>query len=325
MIASLQVVAGLILLFFGAEIMVRGSVAVARAFRISPHMIGLTVIAFGTSSPELFVSLKAALHGSPGIAVGNVVGSNIANILLMIGLVGLVAPFSCSGRGCRRDGSFLLLATAILVALTFAGTIERWHGVGMLGLLVLYLGYCYRDDRKGDPEESLMAKEAAEFETELPTARATVYCLGGMAGVLLGAHLLVDGAIVMARLLEISEAVIGITMVAIGTSLPELATTIVAAWRKHSDVAIGNIIGSNIFNTLGVLGVVSTVVPLDIPPEITVANIWLMVAVTVAFVLLTLTRKNLGRAVAITFFLAYAAFISSQFGAPMQAIAVSGQ
>ncbi len=313
MMSAAWIFTGLVLLLLGAEVMIRGAVGLARRAQISPHVIGLTVIAFGTSAPELFVSLKAALHGSPGIAIGNVVGSNIANILLMIGTVGVVTPFVCRGAPLKRDGLVLLLATVLFVLAGLHGMIERWHGALMLTLLVGYLVYCYREERRNGAE-SLHAKEVAEFD-QLPTGygRGILYTVGGLIAVLIGARLLVDGAIIVARVAGISETVIVVTVVAVGTSLPELATTVVAAMRRHSDVALGNIIGSNIFNTLGILGVVSLVSPLPIPPEILSADLWIMAATTVAFIALALRLPAFNRPWAVLFFLGYALFITQQF------------
>ncbi len=313
MMSAAWIFAGLVLLLLGAEVMIRGAVAMARRARISPHVIGLTVIAFGTSAPELFVSLKAALHGSPGIAIGNVVGSNIANILLMIGTVGVVTPFVCRGAPLKRDGMVLVLATVLFVAAGLHGMIERWHAMLMLTLLVGYLYYCYREERRAGAE-SLHAKEVAEFD-QLPTSlwRSAMYTVGGLIAVLAGARFLVDGAIVVARVAGISETVIGVTVVAVGTSLPELATTVVAAMRRHSDVALGNIIGSNIFNTLGILGVVAMVNPLEIPPEVLSADLWIMAGITVAFVVLAIRLPAFNRPWAVLFFLGYALFITEQF------------
>ena len=312
MIAAALIFAGLVLLLVGAETMIRGAVAISRQMNISPHVIGLTVIAFGTSSPELFVSLKAALAGSPGIAIGNVIGSNIANILLMIGTVGVITPFVCGGAPLRRDGLVLLIGTVLFVFAGINGVIERWHGALMLTLLFAYLIYCYYEERK--TTDSIHSKEVDEFD-ELPTGRtrSILYTIGGLAGVLLGAQFLVEGAIDVARTAGISETVIGITVVAVGTSLPELATTMVAAIRRHSDVALGNIIGSNIFNTLGILGAVAIVTPLPIPAEVMSADLWFMVAVTVGFVILAIRLPAFSRPWAVLFFAIYAMFITNQF------------
>jgi len=309
-------IGGLIVLLVAAEIMIRGAVGGARILNISPHVIGLTVIAFGTSAPELFVSLKAAIQGYDGIAVGNVVGSNIANILLMIGTVGVIYPFACGDPALRRDGLMLLLSTVVFVLLCHAGMIERWHGVVMLGVLGGYLYYCYRVERSCSAagDESVHAKEVEEFDS-LPDSmpKAALFTVIGLIGVAFGAKLLVDGAVDVARLLGVSETVIGITMVALGTSMPELATTIVAAVRRHNDVALGNIIGSNIFNTLGILGAVAVVKPIAIPEEIMQSDLWVMVGVTVVFVIAALSLKSLGRLLAVVFFLAYCLFIVGQF------------
>ena len=316
MIAPLALsVGGLVLLLVAAEIMIRGAVGGSRILKISPHVIGLTVIAFGTSAPELFVSLKAALHGHDGLAIGNVVGSNIANILLMIGTVGVIYPFACGDPALRRDGFVLLLSTIVFVILCHAGVIERWQGIIMLSALVCFLAYCYITDRRSSSnDESIHAKEVDEFDN-LPDSmqKAVIYTIIGLIGVAFGAKLLVDGAVDVARLLGVSETVIGITMVALGTSMPELATTVVAAVRRHNDVALGNIIGSNIFNTLGILGVVSIVTPISIPPEVMEADLWVMLGVTTVFVTAALGLKTLGRPLAVLFFFSYALFTIDQF------------
>ncbi|WPZ36674.1 calcium/sodium antiporter [Thalassobaculum sp. OXR-137] len=318
MISAGLIFAGLVLLLVGAETMIRGAVAIARRLNISPHVIGLTVIAFGTSAPELFVSLKAAMNGSPGIAIGNVIGSNIANILLMIGTVGVISPFVCGGAPLRRDGLALILGTILFVGVGLHGIIERWHGAVMLALLVAYLLYCYYEERRRP--DSVHAKEVEEFDA-LPTStlRSVLYTVGGLIAVLVGARLLVDGAVDVANRAGISETVIGITVVAVGTSLPELATTLVAALRRHSDVALGNIIGSNIFNTLGILGTVALVSPLPIPPEVMSLDLWFMLGVTIVFVAMAIKLPAFSRPWALVFFAAYVAFIANQF-VPMHTI-----
>ena len=314
MTATLYAVGGLVLLICGAEFMIRGAVSVARGAGISPHVIGLTVIAFGTSAPELFVSLKAAHYGSPGIAIGNVIGSNIANILLMIGTVGVICPFICTGRSLKRDCFVLLGATVVFIGLAGNGMIEVWHGTIMLVCLAGYLLYCYLDDRRAGAASALHAQEADEFETlQGSKLKAWTYTILGLVAVVLGARLLVAGAIDIAEALGVSETVIGITMVAIGTSMPELATTVVAAIRRHNDVALGNIIGSNIFNTLGILGTVAVVKPLPIPPEVLKVDLWVMGAVTLIFVLAVISLRSLGRPLAIGFFAFYVCYIFSQF------------
>ena len=320
MTATFYALGGLVLLIFGAEFMIRGAVSIARQAGISPHVIGLTVIAFGTSAPELFVSMKAALYGSPGIAIGNVIGSNIANILLMIGTVGVIFPFICTGRSLRRDCFVLFAATLVFIALAGNGMIEFWHGAIMLFCLAAYLTYCYYDDRRVGQEAGLHAQEADEFETvEGTKTKAWAHTVCGLVAVISGAWFLVNGAIEIAEAMGVSETVIGITLVAIGTSMPELAITVVAAIRRHNDVALGNIIGSNIFNTLGILGTVSMVKPLAIPPEVLLSDLWVMAAVTGIFVIAVVTLRRLSRPLAMSFFVIYACYIYSQFY-PLKAI-----
>ncbi|MBM84973.1 MAG: sodium:calcium exchanger [Rhodospirillaceae bacterium] len=314
MMATLTTLTGLLLLIIGAEIMIRGAVAVARNAEISPHVIGLTVIAFGTSAPELFVSLKAAHLGSPGIAIGNVIGSNIANILLMIGTVGIIYPFVCTGRSLRRDCLVLVISTVVFIMLAGNGIIERWHGAIMVTCLTTYLFYCYFDERRFGIHIGIRAQEADEID-HVPTtnSKAWLYTVAGLIGVLCGARLLVSGAMDIAEALGVSETVIGITMVALGTSMPELATTVVGAIRRQNDVALGNIIGSNIFNTLGILGAVSFVQPLEIPHEVLSFDLWIMTAVTAFFVVAVISLQSLVRPIAISFSLIYVAYIYAQF------------
>ena len=314
MTAAFTTLAGLLLLVLGAEIMIRGAVAVARNANISPHIIGLTVIAFGTSAPELFVSLKAAHLGSPGIAIGNVIGSNIANILLMIGTVGVICPFVCTGRSLRRDCLVLVASTVVFMVLAGNGMIERWHGAIMVICLAAYLFYCYFDERRFGLQGGLHTQEADEIDN-VPTTntRAWAYTFAGLIGVLCGARLLVSGAIDIAQALGVSETVIGITMVALGTSMPELATTVIGAIRRQNDVALGNIIGSNIFNTFGILGAVSLVQPLGIPHAVLSFDLWIMTAVTAFFVVAVICLHSLVRPIAISFSAIYVIYIYAQF------------
>jgi cation:H+ antiporter len=322
-LAIVFVAIGLILLFFGAEVMIRGAVSLARALNISPHVIGLTVIAFGTSAPELFVSLKAALSGVPGIAIGNVIGSNFANILLMIGTVGVVTPMLCSGRHLRRDSLALLAATAILIAASLNGLISQWQGAGMVVLLIGYLFYCYWAERRSAAANRAAGDEADAHvagDTGMKPWRSAFSTIAGMFGVVIGARLLVDGAVVIATAAGISETVIGITLVAIGTSLPELATTLIAALKRHGEVALANIIGSNIFNTIGIVGVVAAVQPLPIPAQVLAVEYWIMAAVTLIFVAVTMFLTKIYRPIAVTAFLVYLAIIAAQFWPEISAL-----
>ena len=322
MIGFMLAAAGLVLLIFGADFMLRGAVSVARDIGISPHVIGLTVIALGTSAPELVVSLKAALIGSPGIAVGNVVGSNITNILLMIGTVGVICPFLTDGRSLRRDCGVLAAATLIFVLLGRNGLIEIWQGLLMLALLGSYLYFCYwseRRDRAGSGKA-----ETGEIGRHSGRVTSWLQVVGGIAAVVGGAQMLVIGAVDVAAQLGVSETVIGITMVALGTSVPELATTAAAAFRRHTDVALGNIIGSNIINTLGVVGVVAAAGPLIVTPELVATDLWVMAAITFVFIASALLLRSLVRPLAVGFFATYVIYVTLQFAPAASLLAALG-
>lgn len=255
-------VVGLLALFFGGEYLVRGASAIARHFRLSPIVIGLTIVGFGTSAPELLVSVQAALAGSPSIAIGNVVGSNIANILLILGVSALIAPLVIPARKLWRDLAFMLAATGIFWVMLADGNITRTEGILLLLGLVVFLATAFLTG-KSEPEEATLG--------DIPQWKAWAMTLGGLVVLVIGARFLVDSATELARGFGISEAVIGLTIVAVGTSLPELATSAVAAFRKQTEIAVGNIVGSNIFNIFGILGTMAVLAP--IPSEARFATI----------------------------------------------------
>ncbi len=258
----LYIAAGIGLLYLGGEGLVRGAVALARVFGLSPMVIGLTVVSFGTSSPELAATLTAALRGAPEVAFGNVVGSNVANIGLILGLTAMIWPLATRGRFLRREMPFMLLASALLFPLVANGVVSRLEGVGLLAILVLFLGYLLRTgDEYLDIEEEF-SREFAFGAT--PALKALAFVAIGIACLVLGAKLLIAGAIAVARDYGVSERVIGLTMVAIGTSLPELAASVVAAVKRQGDIVLGNIIGSNVFNALCILGATALVEPVRI-------------------------------------------------------------
>lgn len=248
-------VIGLLGLFFGGEYLVRGASSIARSYRISPMVIGLTIVGFGTSAPELLVSVQAALAGQPAIAIGNVLGSNIANILLILGISAVIAPLILPVRKLWRDLGFMLLATAVIWAMLLDGDITRLDGVLLLAGLIVFVAVAFLTG-KAEPDDALPLP---------PVWQAALMTLGGLVVLVIGARLLVDSATTIARTYGISEAVIGLTIVAVGTSLPELATSVVAALRKQTEIAVGNIVGSNIFNIFGILGLTAVIAP--IPAE----------------------------------------------------------
>ena len=307
------VAAGLSLLLLGGEMLVRGAVDLARRLGISPLIIGLTIVAYGTSAPELLVSLEANLSGSPGIAIGNVVGSNIANVLLIVGCSALIYPISCSIGGVNANGLMVLGATVLFLALGYTGAMTAWAAVFMLALLIGFTFYSYYAGRR-DPDAAAAILEAEGFENGTrPVPRTLAILLAGMFGVILGSHLLVTGAANLARSFGISEATIGLTLVALGTSLPELATAIVAAYRRHSDVALGNVVGSNIFNILGIMGVVPLFGALPVPTAVLNFDFWIMLGTTAVFVAWTTVCHSFGRLMAVLFLFAYLAYIACHY------------
>nr|WP_321361570.1 calcium/sodium antiporter [uncultured Hyphomonas sp.] len=261
----LMVVAGLVLLIFGGEGLVRGSVAVARKLNISELVIGLTLVGCGTSMPELVTSLRAIDTGAVGISIGNVMGSNVANILLVLGAAALVRPIRTNPGALKRDAAVVTLATAALCWLIWMDAFTRLSGFLLLTALVLYIALSLVvDQRGGSAEAEMHVGEGEIVEAPYGIVKGLLIALAGLAGIVFGARFMVDGAVGIARDIGVSEAVIGMSIVAIGTSLPELATSLAAARSGKADVAMGNIIGSNIFNILGILGVTALVHPFSV-------------------------------------------------------------
>jgi cation:H+ antiporter len=321
-----MVAGGLILLLVGGDVLVRGAVSLAQCIGVSPLVIGLTVVAFGTSAPELVVCVNAALSGAPEMAIGNVVGSNIANILLILGAAGLVMPIAINPRGFLNDSAVLVGGSGVFVVVCLFGVIPLASGIVLLAGFAAFLYYSYwRETRGGDRRAEHMVEEVEEMPG-MPASLwlAWVMLLGGLAAVLYGADLLVGGGITMARAFGVSEEVIGLTLVAVGTSLPELAASVVAAFRGHADVALGNVVGSNLFNVLGVTGIVAVVTPLPVPSQIAAFDLWVMMAVTVLLVPVLKRGWRLGRAESALFLVAYAAYIAVQAYGVSDLIAVVG-
>ncbi|KFJ90339.1 sodium:calcium antiporter [Pseudomonas sp. 1-7] len=280
-------IAGLVLLVAGAEVLVRGAAKLAAQFGIPPLIIGLTVVAFGTSAPETAVSVQAALDGSGDLAIGNVVGSNIANVLLILGMTALVAPLIVSRQLIRLDVPIMIGASLLTFGLAWDGSLSRLDGALLFAGVLTYTGfliYSARKDKGGDDDE--FAKEFGLDEAPKPYAWAINLGLiiAGLVLLVTGSNFLVEGAVTLARALGISELVIGLTVVAIGTSLPELATSILAAIKGERDIAVGNIVGSNIFNLLCVLGLASLVSPaaISVSPNALAFDFPVMIAVAVA-------------------------------------------
>ncbi|MEA5162330.1 calcium/sodium antiporter [Cereibacter johrii] len=296
-------VAGLLGLFFGGEFLVRGAANVARSYRISPMVIGLTIVGFGTSTPELLVSLNAALDGASSIAVGNVLGSNIANILLILGLTALIYPVAVDGRRVWKDLAFMVGAAVLLWIMLLGDGLSRIEAGVLVAALVGFLVMSFLSGRT----------EAEETDPEAltPVWKSALITLGGLVVLMVGARLLVDSSTQIARSFGISEAVIGLTIVAVGTSLPELATSVIAAWRRHSEIAVGNVIGSNIFNVLGILGITGLVLPIEgLDPRFLREDMPWVLGSSLLLVLLAFALKGVPRWAGVLLLLAYGGYVA---------------
>lgn len=297
MIPWLFVLGGLILLIAGGEALVRGSATAAQRLRISPLIVGLVLVGFGTSMPELATSVRAVLAGAPDIAVGNVVGSNIANVLLILAIGALIYPLPASRQAILRDGLVALAAAAIVLLLAQRGSIGRPEGLIFLLVLAAYVAGTYLSERRSNSASAEMHRGESGFAHTVrgPIWIPVLIALMGIAGVVAGATLLVDGASAIARAAGVSERVIGLTLVAVGTSAPELAVTIIASIRREASIAFGNILGSNIFNVFGILGVSAIVQPLPINLQTANFDVWLMAATSLLILVFAYTKLRLER------------------------------
>lgn len=308
----LLIAGGLVLLVAGGELFVRGAVQIAERLGVSPLLIGLTLVGFGTSTPELVTSVKASLAGSPGIAVGNIVGSNIANILVILGVAALITPIAVGQGALRRDGTIVAALALAFACVSIFGSLDRAVGTLFLAGLVAYIAYAWREERRGEPDHTAAFEKAQAFEEVHPSglhathasapgagwkggAISAGFAFGGLVLVVLGGGLLVDGAVGLARGLGVSETVIGLTIVAVGTSMPELVTSVVAALRRHADVALGNVLGSSIYNILGIGGITALIAPTPVPEAIANYDNWVMVAVSVLLLVVARSGWRIGR------------------------------
>ena len=280
LISIFSLFVGSLLLYFGAEWIIKGGVSISNKFAISKLVIGLTVVAFGTSLPELLVSLIAVFENSPSLAIGNVVGSNIANVGLVLGISALIFPISINYAPIRRDLFIYLCSCALFILFVFDGRISRFEGGFLFIGLLFYLVVCIKNptDDQSDGENKL----------EFSMFKSAVYVLAGIFALSFGANFFGDGAIYLARFFGISEVVIGMSVVALGTSLPELATSAMAAFKKQSSISVGNIVGSNIFNILSILGITALFRPIDSPTNI--LNFEMPYMIAYGFVLILIAK-----------------------------------
>ena len=311
-------IARLVLLALGAELLVRGASRLALAFGISPLVVGLTVVAFGTGTPELAVSLQSGLAGQAGIAIGNVIGSNIFNVLFVLGLSALITPLAVTPQVIRQEIPFMVGVSLLLWGLVFNGHLGRWEAGLLLGLLVVYTVFLIWQSRRA------RARVRREFAEALPVPTSPAWdhhwliqlllVAAGLLFLAFGARWLVQAAVALATYLGVSKLVIGLTIVAVGTSLPEIATSIIAAVRGERDIAVGNVIGSNIFNILGVLGIAGLAAPggLTAAPGVLGFGMLVMLAAAIACIPVAFTRRMIARwegGLFLFFFAAYTTYL----------------
>ncbi len=316
--AWIGIAGGLVLLVLGGELLVRGASRLAASLRISPLVIGLTVVAFGTSAPELAVSVQSALAGSADIALGNVVGSNIFNVLFILGISALIVPLVVSSQLVRWDVPVMILVSAFVLVFGWDQQINRWEGVGLFLGIIAYTWWCIRKAKSESPAvEQEFAQEWAPTNTKPTAGWDALFIAAGLVLLVFGARFLVTGAVVIAKHLGVSELVIGVTVVAAGTSLPEVMTSIVAAIRGERDIAVGNVVGSNIFNILCVLGLTSAILPGGVEVSRTALqfDVPVMIGVAIACLPIFFTGHVISRwegALFLFFYLTYTTFLILQ-------------
>ena len=310
---------GLVILLLAGDALVKGAVNLSLRLGVPALIVSLTIVAFGTSAPELLISVNAVLENKPGLALGNVVGSNTANILLVLGVPAIIAGLQTSECDSLKTYVFMLIASCLFIGLAFWGEFNLVSGLILLAVLFFVLADAFRDAHQhrranaqvpvtDDPE----AVEGAD--PDMPWWQIVVFLLLGLVGLPLGADILVDNASIIARTYGVSDSVIGLTLVALGTSLPELATTVMAALRKQADVALGNVIGSNMFNLLAIIGITSLVGPIPVDPEFLRFDLWVMLGASLLLIPAVVFCRDIGRVwgVALTaLYLAYVTFVLS--------------
>jgi cation:H+ antiporter len=315
---------GFVLLIAGGELLVRGAVRIAERLRLSPMLIGLTIVGIGTSMPELAASVQAALAGSPGIAVGNIVGSNLANLLLILGIAALISPIAVARGPLWRDGG---VGVAAAFALLLAGAsigLGRVAGLVFLSAMVGYIWYAYRQEKLGQPHsaayDKALAAEAVDpglvpQQSGAGSLLTPALLLGaGLVLIIGGGTLLVKGAVGIATAWGVSDTVIGLTIVAVGTSFPELVTSAMAALKRQGDIALGNVLGSNIYNVLFIGGVTGLVAPSEVPASILGFDLWLLIGVSLAVMVFAWTGGRLSRREGLILTAAYGVYAAATAG-----------
>ncbi|NCX65447.1 MAG: sodium:calcium antiporter, partial [Proteobacteria bacterium] len=293
----------LVLLYIGGEGTLRGVLAIAKKFKLSNILVSAVIIGFGTSLAELTVSIEAVITGSPDIAIGNIVGSNTANILLVAALAALINPITLTKIKINRDIFVLILASAVLLLFKFINWLNLYSGLIFIGILLCYVFYSYFDDQK---KEEIIENSS---DQTISILKASTYSILGILILIFGGWLLVNSAIRVAQSYAISEAVIGLTIVAIGTAIPELTTTIISSIKKNNELVIGNILGSNIFNILGILGITLLIENIPVTDEMMKKGIWEMIAATIFFIIILKFAKSLSRILALFMLTLYSVYV----------------
>ncbi len=306
---------GIALLTVGGEALIRGSLAAAKRLGVSPLLSGLVIVGFGTSAPELVVSVNAAIDGRPDIAIGNVVGSNIGNILLILGICALITPLAVKPLALRRDAVTVVAASALFLVLVGGSALGRVDASIFLAALAAYLVWAYWSEKyHAAPSGELHQAEAAELSIVPKSVLWTVIAaVLGLLFLIAGSQILLMGAIGIAAHFGVPEAVIGLTLVAVGTSLPELSISVIAAIRRHADVAVGNILGSNIFNLLGILGISALLQPLPVHPRILDFDQWVMLGTSLLLLLFLYTGRRLSRVEGAILLVGYGVYVWLSF------------
>ena len=301
---------GLVILVLGGDYLVKGASNAALRLHLSPLVVGLTIVAFGTSAPELLISLNAALSGSPDLTMGNVIGSNICNLALVLGTTAVICPIPVGGNSVKIDWPVAMLASLILYVLAVEGDILWWEGILMLTLLIGYTVFIIRKSRAETKMARVIEEDLGSDDVSKTSVYKDFFYMGiGAVGLFFGAEWFVDGAQSLARLLGVGERVIGLTVLALGTSLPELVTAIVAAFKKETDLALGNLLGSNIFNILSILGITSIVKTIHVSPVIASVDLLWMLAITLVLLPIMLTSNKIDRIEGIFLLMVYSFYI----------------
>lgn len=304
----LILILGLGILLFGGKLLVDGASSIAAKLGLSAGLIGLTIVAFGTSAPELLVSVNAALKGTSDIAIGNVVGSNIANISLVLGISAILYPIALHINVLKLDYLFTLLSSSLFFILAYNNVISRFEGLFFVTLLVLVNLYIFKKLRGTEPE--LTEEDAAILKRE-STWKAVGLIMLGVTGLYFGSDMFVDSAVEISRVFGVSERIIGVTVIAVGTSLPELTTSVIAAINKKTDIAIGNILGSNIMNVLGIIGITALVQPIEVTEQFLSQDFIWMIALTIVLFPILRFRLNVSRWEGTFLVLFYAVYLFS--------------